>query len=114
MPELVAAFISELIRAANEVDRLSKPERAGLLKRAAATIRDYREQVGGEPQAEGDIVEDLRSMAETIDLHGPKEVAAVMLDAVAAIKAGRSDVEHAMDAEYQDLIEEMNNPDGTT
>ena len=51
-------------------------------------------------------------MAETIDLHGPKEVAAMMLDAVAAIKAGRSDIEHAMDAEY--LIEEMNNPDGAT
>ena len=39
MPELVAAFISELIRAANEVERLSKPERVRLLERAAATIR---------------------------------------------------------------------------
>ena len=114
MPELVAAFISELVRAANEVDRLSKPERAGLLHRAATTIRDYRAQVGGRPQTDGDIVDDLRSMAETIDLHGPKEVAAMMLDAVAAIKAGRSDVDHLMDAEYQDLIDEMNNPDGTT
>jgi hypothetical protein len=49
-----------------------------------------------------------------LDLHGPKEVSAVMLDAIAAINAGRSDLEHALDAEYEDLVEELNNPDGTT
>jgi hypothetical protein len=92
MSELVAAFISELIRAANEIDRVRMSERARLLERAAATIRDFREQLGAEPPAEADIVEDLRSMAETIDLHGAKEVAAMILEAVAAIKAGRSDV----------------------
>lgn len=37
----------------------------------------------------------------------------MMLDAIATIKAGWSDVEHALDAEYEDLIEEMNNPDRT-
>jgi hypothetical protein len=70
--------------------------------------------VGSEPPAEGDIVADLASMADTIDLHEAKEVGAMILEAVAAIKEGRSDVEHAMDAEYEDLMEEMNNPDGTT
>ena len=115
IPELVAAFISELIRAANEVERVTLPERARLLWRAAATIRDYREQLGSEaPAAEDDILDALNSMADTIDLHRPKEVASMMLDAVAAIKAGRSDVVKALDAEYEDLIEKLNNPDGTT
>ncbi|MEP9387724.1 hypothetical protein [Mesorhizobium sp. KR9-304] len=114
MPELVRAFISELIRAANEIERLTKAERARLLERAATTIRDFREQLDAEPPAEADLVEDLRSMVETIDLHGAKEVAAMILEAVAAIKAGRSDVEHLLDAEYEDLVEEMNNPEGTT
>jgi hypothetical protein len=113
MSELVAAFIAELIRAANEVERLSNYERSRLLRRAARTIREYREQTGAEPSSDA-IVDDLNSMADAIDLHGPKEVAAAMLDAVAAIKAGRSDLEHALDAEYEDLVEELNNPDGTT
>ena len=49
MPELVAAFISELIRAANEVERLVSQSASGCLERAAATIRINREQIGAEP-----------------------------------------------------------------
>lgn len=45
MPDAGTAFISELIRAANETDRLTKPEGAKLLERAAATLRDYRYQI---------------------------------------------------------------------
>jgi hypothetical protein len=45
MTDSGALFISELIRAANETDRLTKPERARLLQRAAATLREYRYQI---------------------------------------------------------------------
>jgi hypothetical protein len=113
MSEFVGALISELLRSANEVERLSNDERGRVLRRAAITIQEYREQPGGEP-SQGGIVDDLNSMAESIDLHGSKEVSEIMIDAVAAIKAGRSDLEHALDAEYEDLVEELNNPDGTT
>jgi acyl-CoA reductase-like NAD-dependent aldehyde dehydrogenase len=41
----VQPFISELLRAANEVARLTNPERARLLRRAAVTIRDYRDEI---------------------------------------------------------------------
>lgn len=37
--------VSELIRAANEISKLSPSETDRLLQRAAATIRDYREQI---------------------------------------------------------------------
>lgn len=42
MTESTQLFISELIRAANEVDKLTKLEQANLLRRAAATVREYR------------------------------------------------------------------------
>lgn len=113
MSELVAAFVSELIRSANETERLSNYERSRLLRRAARTINEYREMAGGK-RSEGGIAYDLNAMADAINLHSPKEVAAAMLNAVAAINAGRSDREHALNIEYEDLIKELNNPDGTT
>ncbi|MGA1805235.1 hypothetical protein [Rhizobium sp. HT1-10] len=39
-------FVAELVRAANEVDRLGSGESARLLERAIAAIRDLREAVG--------------------------------------------------------------------
>jgi hypothetical protein len=114
MSELLPAFVSELVRATNNVDGLSRPEQVRLLRRAAATIRELRGQTGAEPPAEGDMVADLTAMADTIDLHGPKEVAAILQDAAAAIKIDQADLESARDAEHDDLVEEINNPDGTT
>lgn len=45
-----------------------------MLQRAAATIRNYRQQVDVETPSEGagDIIEDLKSMADAIDLRGPE------------------------------------------
>ncbi|ACP24947.1 hypothetical protein NGR_c11620 [Sinorhizobium fredii NGR234] len=43
---LTTVFIAELIRAANEADRLTSFEIKGLLNRSIATIRDMREQRG--------------------------------------------------------------------
>lgn len=42
----VPAFISELIRAANEVEKLTPNEISRLLDRSVDTIRDMREQAG--------------------------------------------------------------------
>jgi division protein CdvB (Snf7/Vps24/ESCRT-III family) len=80
------AFISELIRAANEIDRLTKDERARLLERAANTLRDLREiaQLPQE-QATQDAVLELREMARLIDLFSAAEVATTMKGSVALI-----------------------------
>lgn len=42
----VPSFVSELVRAANEVDRLNAHESEHLLLRAFTTIRDLREIIG--------------------------------------------------------------------
>ncbi|VTZ61746.1 hypothetical protein [Sinorhizobium medicae] len=43
---LTTTFIAELIRAANEMDKLSPFEIERLLNRSVATIREMREQTG--------------------------------------------------------------------
>ena len=42
----VPSFVSEIVRAANEVDRLNAHESKHLLLRAVTTIRDLREIIG--------------------------------------------------------------------
>lgn len=42
----VPAFVAELVRAANEVDRLTASEIESLLLRATTTVRDLRDQAG--------------------------------------------------------------------
>jgi acyl-CoA reductase-like NAD-dependent aldehyde dehydrogenase len=94
MSEPVQPFISELIRAANEIDKLSKLEQASLLRRAASTIRDYRELINrcNSPEndrGQGDIVHTLNVMAETIEFARPAAVAAAFLEAAQTIKTGQ-------------------------
>lgn len=86
-----AAFISELIRAANEIDRLEKHERVGLLKRASAQIRDMRDQIGmsGAPANDNDpedIASELNGMAEVPEVFIPREIAAKLLEGAEAIR----------------------------
>lgn len=111
MSNLVASFISELIRAANETERLTPQERARLLQRAGVTVRDYLDQIGTHAPRYDDILRDLNSMVATIDIHDGHEVQAMMLRAVAAIKGARADLDLSLDAEYEKMIDEMNNPD---
>ena len=90
----VQPFISELLRAANEVARLTNPERARLLRRAAVTIRDYRDEINfsGAPTNDsgpGDIVSDLHAMAKTIDVFPAHDVSAKILEAVDVMKTCR-------------------------
>jgi hypothetical protein len=88
-------FISELIRAANAVNKLMNLERAHLLQRAAGSIRHIRDLIGfsGEPAAEegtpDDIVFCLHEMARTIEWFPPAHVSEAMLEAVETMKAGR-------------------------
>ena len=87
---MTAAFVFELIRAANETDRLTKPERARLLERAANTIRDYRDEIAisGAPanSQPGDIEHELREVARLIDMFTAEEVSAQILEAARVIK----------------------------
>ena len=114
---MTSAFISELIRAANEVGRLTKPERAGLLQRAAATIRDYRDQINysdtpaNDRGGPDDIVYCLNEMARLIESFSTQEVAETLMEAVEVIKAAKAaklllDAKRAI--EYESLISEMN------
>jgi hypothetical protein len=89
---MAGAFISELIRAANETDRLTEQEKARLLQRAASTIRHYRELIDysetpANDAGQGDIVFELNSMASAIDLFPADRVSAMLLEAVEVIKA---------------------------
>ncbi|MCF1467513.1 hypothetical protein FS764_11390 [Agrobacterium vitis] len=43
-------FIAEIVRAANEVDRLGETEKRRLIDRAVVTIRDMRQTIGIEGQ----------------------------------------------------------------
>lgn len=87
----VQPFISELIRAANEVGRLAMYERSNLLQRAAATIRDYREKsdFSGSPAIDsgpGEIIHDLRPMADQIQDCADEDVTSALLRAADTIK----------------------------
>lgn len=95
MPDSTQLFISGLIRAANEAPKLTREETVRLLQRAAATIRDYREQIAhsGSPAndpGEGDIVFELTIMAASIDLFPPEKVSTMLREAAAVIKAARA------------------------
>lgn len=107
MPDPVAPFISELIRAANETDRLTKPERARLLQRCAGTLRDYRHQINYSetPANDGgpnDVAHEWSEMARLIDLFSAEEVSKTLLDAVATIKAARTLLEIKHEIEEED------------
>ncbi|MER8886005.1 hypothetical protein [Mesorhizobium sp. M0816] len=57
----------------NEVDRLTMPERAGLLRRAAATIKSYCDDIGysGTPANDtgsDDVVFDLESIGSIVEI----------------------------------------------
>ena len=68
---------------------------ARLLLCAAATIRDYREQIAysnspANDPGEGDIVFELTVMAASIDLFPPEKRSAMLLEAVEVIRAARA------------------------
>jgi hypothetical protein len=91
MPDIGALFISELLRAANQTDKLTRLECARLLQQAAATLRDYRDRQ--KPSANVsepiDVAHEWSEMARLIELFSAEEVSKTLLHAVACIKAAR-------------------------
>jgi hypothetical protein len=84
---LTTQFIAELIRAANEADRLTPFEVKRLLSRSVATIRDMREQTGipGSNRAK-DVVIDLQVAAARADTLPKDEIRDNLLDAADIIR----------------------------
>jgi hypothetical protein len=83
------AFIAELIRAANDVEKLGFFEQRRLLERAVTTIRDMRQSVGIHKPARGhDTLTDLKILAVNIDALpiAPQEVKDGLLKAAAMIR----------------------------
>jgi hypothetical protein len=83
------AFIAELIRAANEVEKLGVFEQRQLLERAVTTIRDMREAVGIRKPAKGhDGLTDLKMLSVNVDVLpiAPQEVREGLLKAAAMIR----------------------------
>lgn len=82
-------FIAELLRAANELDRLNYYERSRLLDRAVVTIRDMREAVGiPESRNEADAIIHISSVAFEIENGetSDEKISRAILDAAAMIR----------------------------
>ncbi|PLT98093.1 hypothetical protein BMJ34_15880 [Sinorhizobium medicae] len=84
---ITTAFIAELIRAANEVERLTPYEISRLLDHSVDTIREMRRQTGiAGSHCAGDVVIDLQvASARARDLL-PAETRDVLLDAADVIR----------------------------
>lgn len=77
----VAAFVSEIIRAANQVEKLPRLERTRLFQRASATLIDM-----GAP---ADIAHRFSEWGRLSDGLTDAEVSAALLDAVSEINTAR-------------------------
>lgn len=84
---LTTNFISELIRAANEPERLSPYEVSRLLDRSIDTIRDMREQTGiaGSHGAK-DVLIDLRGASERARDLSAADIRDALVDAADVIR----------------------------
>lgn len=81
-------FVTELWRAANEVEKLTMFERRRLLERAAYTIRDMRAAINfsGRPKKSGDVVERFEAMARDVALVPAEEIAQALSEAAEMIR----------------------------
>ena len=94
MVDTGATFVLELIRAGNGTEKLTKPERAMLLERAAVTLRDCRHQINYSetPANDGgpsDAPHRWAEMARMIYLFSAGEVAEELFEAADLIKTAR-------------------------
>lgn len=102
-------FIAELLRAANELDRLSNYERRRLLDRAAIAIRDLRETVGvPESGSKADALIHLSTVAFEIDNGGAfdETICGALLDAAGMIR----DLHIVLDTETKIYIGDSPSP----
>lgn len=102
----VATFISELLRAANETTQVTEEERASLLRRAANTIRDYRDEIdysdapANDRGGPDDIVYCLTEMASRIDEFSETEVSETLVEAIGVIQDARALLDAKHDIEW--------------
>ncbi|AUX79472.1 hypothetical protein [Sinorhizobium fredii] len=80
-------FISELIRAANETDKLTVHEISRLLDRSIDTIRDMRERSGiAGSHRSRDVLIDLRVASERASGLSLEEIRDALIDAADVIR----------------------------
>jgi len=84
----IHAFICELIRAANEVEKLTPREMSRLLDRSVDTIRDLRGQteIAGSRRAR-DVLIDLQIASSRARDLSPEDARDTLLDAAEIIRA---------------------------
>lgn len=85
----VSGFISELIRDANQIDRIGDFEKRRMLERAVTTIRDIRETIGIPPSTTvRDVVIDLQTAAALVERKqiSDDRVKAAMLEAATVLR----------------------------
>lgn len=83
----IPAFVSELVRAANETDRLSSFEATGLLRRSITVIRDLREAVGIPAEGtEHDAVLRLDRLATSVESASREDVRNGLLEAADMVR----------------------------
>lgn len=83
-------FISDLIRAANDVDKLGDFEVRRLLDRAVVTIREMRNQAGIQPsRTNPDAVIDFQTVSGLVNIgrRSNDDVKAALLKSAAMIRA---------------------------
>ena len=85
----IPAFISELIRAANEVEKLTPHEMSRLLDRSVDTIRDMRERIGNVGRRGRDVLIDLQVASSHARDLSPEDARDTLLDAADLIRALR-------------------------
>ncbi|WFP95550.1 MULTISPECIES: hypothetical protein [Ensifer] len=84
------AFVSELIRAANEVEKLTPSEVSRLLDRSVATIRGMREQAGvAGNRRTNDVVINLGIASARVRDLSIEDIKDTLIDAADAIRALR-------------------------
>jgi len=82
-------FVAELVRAANEIDKLTASEKNRLLDRSAEMVMELREQVGIPASRTGaDAVIELQIVAAAVPFgrRSNEQVKAVLLNAAAMIR----------------------------
>lgn len=85
----IQPFISELIKATNQINRLTEMEKSRLLDRAGRTIQDMREETGVRYRPEDDEVDaawDLRRISRNTADFTQDEIQSATLDAVEMLK----------------------------
>lgn len=106
-----AVFISQLLRAANAIGRLTKPEQARLLEKASAMFRDYRLEIAYASEAGKPLsgaAAEWADMARQIDLFSDDDVKAQLLRAVELIGTARTIMKPRRERARRLLLDEMN------